>query len=65
MKFLKNSKKNAEGGRFGWGEGFGLGSVWMDVNEEFKFLRKVKIKKKWGGGGGGGWSRVGGQGGCE
>ena len=32
----------------------------MDVNEELKFLGK--LKKKWGGGPGG---RVGGQGGCE
>ena len=35
----------------------------MDVNEELKFLGKLKKKKKIGGGGGG--FRLGGQGGCE
>ena len=34
----------------------------MDVNEELKFLRK--LKKKWGGGGRV-WGGGGGQGGCE
>ena len=40
----------------------------MDVNEELKFLGKLKKKKNWwlgGGGGGGGWVGLGGQGGCE
>ena len=39
----------------------------MDVNEEVKFLWKIKKKKIGGGGSGGsGWGLVwGGQGGCE
>ena len=36
----------------------------MDVNEELKFLRKLK-KKKLGGGGGGGSGSGWGGGGCE
>ena len=53
--FVKIQKKN----KFG----LGGGGVRVDVNEELKFLGKLK-KKNWGEGGGGGGGR-GGQGGCE
>ena len=56
----------------GRGGGVGLGGVRVYVNEEFKFLGKLKKKKFffffWGGGGAGvsGWGDgFGGQGGCE
>ena len=47
------------GGGVSGGGRVGEGGVRVDINEELKFLGKLK---KMGGGGGG---RVGGQGGCE
>ena len=53
-KFLGNFRG---GGRFSGGEGG------VDVNEELKFLCKLKKKKKLGGlGGGGPWGSMGGPG---
>ena len=58
---MKIQKKNLGGGvRSGGGGGGGsrVGGVKVDVNEELKFLRKLKKKIGGGGGqvrGGGGW----------
>ena len=46
------------GGGSGWG-------IRVDVNEELKFLGKLKKKIGWGGGVGGGSGWGGGQDGCE
>ena len=58
-----------EGGGGRVGEGVGFVGVRVDVNEELKFLRKLKKKFVGGGRVGGGWgsggSGLGGQGGCE
>ena len=55
--FVKIQKKKIGGGGV-WG--LGWGGYRVDVNEELKFLGK--LKKKWGGGGGGPGGRVGGSG---
>ena len=48
------------GGRVGVGGGGGrVGGVRVDVNEELKFLGKLKKKNRGGGGGGGGVGLVG------
>ena len=61
MKIQKKKKKFFFWG--GGGGGVGLGGVRVDVNEELKFLGKLK-KKKWGGGPGAGGGDPG-QGGGE
>ena len=61
VKFKIKKLVGSGGGGVGLWEG---GGVRVDVNEEFKFLGKLK-KKIEGGGGGRGRGRVGGQGGCE
>ena len=63
---MKIQKKNLGGGV---GSGGRVGGVRVDVNEELKFLGKLKKKKFRGGGsvgvGSGGGGQWGGQGGCE
>ena len=65
--FVKIQIKKLGGRGGGRGEGSGWWGVRVVVNEELKFLGK--LKKKWGEGGGGvgggGGSGLGGQGGCE
>ena len=44
--FVKIQNKKNGGGGLGQGGGIRLGGVRMDVNEELKFLGKLKKKKK-------------------
>ena len=71
IKKKKDFFLGGRGGGSGWGR-WGEGGVRVDVNEELKFLGKLKKKVRGGGrgggvvgGGGGGRERGGGQGGCE
>ena len=63
---MKIQKKNCGGLVWGGGSGlggFGFGGFRVDVNEEFKFLRKLKKKKTFFFGGGGSGGVVGSEGG--
>ena len=71
LKFWENSQKNLGGGGsgggwggVGWGgSGWWGGGVRVDVNEELKFLWKIKKKNIFFWGGGGGFGSLGGGGG--